>query len=55
MGASIMDLPTERDAEVTEELVTMVRMILQGAQALGTGADTRGLRERRRPRRPHRG
>jgi len=35
MGASIMDLPRERDAEVTEELVTMVRMILQGSQVLG--------------------
>lgn len=54
MGASIVDLPTERDAEATEELVTMVRMILQGAQALGAGADTRGLREPRGSRRPQR-
>jgi AcrR family transcriptional regulator len=36
MGASIVDLPRERDAEVTEELVTMVRMILQGSQVLGS-------------------
>lgn len=54
MGASIMDLPQERDADVTEELVTMVRMILQGAQALGAGADARGLRRSRRPGRPQR-
>ena len=37
MAASIMDLPRERDAEVAEELITMVRMILQGAQVLGSG------------------
>jgi AcrR family transcriptional regulator len=35
MGASIIDLPPERDAEAAEELVTMVRMILRGAQVLG--------------------
>jgi AcrR family transcriptional regulator len=38
MAASIMDLPRERDAQVTEELITMVRMILQGAQVLGAGS-----------------
>jgi AcrR family transcriptional regulator len=54
MGASIMDLPRERDAEVTEELITIVRMILQGAQALGAGADTKSLHERRGRRRPGR-
>lgn len=52
MGASIMDLPTERDADVTEELVTMVRMILQGAQALGVRTNSRGLSEQRRSGRP---
>jgi len=36
MGASIMDLPRERDVEVTRELVAMVRVILQGARTLGT-------------------
>ncbi len=46
MGASIMDLPTERDAEVTEELVTMVRMILQGAQALSQPQRNRQFRAR---------
>lgn len=51
MGASIMDLPTERDAEVTEQLVTMVRMILQGAQALGADPAGSGTGSARRSRR----
>jgi AcrR family transcriptional regulator len=39
MGATIVDRPRERDAEATEELITMIRMILQGAQALGAVID----------------
>lgn len=52
MGATIMDLPAERDAEVVEQLVTMVRTILLGAQRLGTLADARSRAsvERRRRR-----
>lgn len=46
MGASIMDLPRERDAEVIDELVIMVRMILQGARTVG--ADQHGVRPRGR-------
>jgi AcrR family transcriptional regulator len=37
VGASTVDLPRERDAQATEELVTMVRMILRGAQVMGAG------------------
>lgn len=34
MGSTVMDLPVERDAEITEQVITMVRMILLGAQAM---------------------
>lgn len=34
MGSAVMDMPAERDAEVTEQVITMVRMILLGAQAM---------------------
>jgi AcrR family transcriptional regulator len=37
VGASTIDLPRERDAQAADELVTMVRMILRGAQVMGTG------------------
>ena len=33
-GTAVMDMPAERDAEVTEQVITMVRMILLGAQAM---------------------
>jgi AcrR family transcriptional regulator len=36
MGSTVMDLPAERDAEVTTQVITMVRMILLGAQGLST-------------------
>ena len=42
MGSSIVDLPREHDAEVTEELITMTRMILQGARTLGSEPDGAG-------------
>lgn len=41
MGSTIMDLPAERDAEVIDQLTTMVRFILLGAQAVGSAADRR--------------
>ena len=34
MGATALDLPPERDAELVDQLTTMVRMILVGARAL---------------------
>ncbi len=34
MGATALDLPPERDAELVDQLTTMVRMILVGAQAM---------------------
>jgi hypothetical protein len=34
MGATALDLPPERDAELVNQLTTMVRMILVGAQAM---------------------
>lgn len=36
MGSTALDLPAERDAEVTEQVITMVRMILLGAQEMST-------------------
>lgn len=36
MGSSVMDLPADRDAEVAEQLILMVRMILLGAQAMSS-------------------
>ncbi len=36
MGASIADSPQSSDAEVADELVIMVRMILRGAQVMGS-------------------
>ena len=36
MGSTVMDLPPERDAEMIEQLITMVRMILLGAQRMGS-------------------
>jgi hypothetical protein len=56
MGSTMMDLPATRDAEVTEQLITMVRIILLGAQELGSVTTRRskdGLepRPRRRARR----
>lgn len=38
MGSTALDLPAERDAEVTAQVITMVRMILLGAQAMSTDA-----------------
>lgn len=34
MGATALDLPPERDAELVDQLTTMVRMILVGAHAM---------------------
>ena len=34
MGATAMDLPPEKDAELVEQLSQMVRMIITGARAL---------------------
>jgi AcrR family transcriptional regulator len=34
MGATALDLPPERDAELVDQLTTMVRMILVGARAM---------------------
>jgi hypothetical protein len=34
MGATAMDLPPERDAELIEQLSQMVRMILTGSRAI---------------------
>ncbi len=50
MGSTAMDLPTERQTEVTEQVITMVRMILLGAQAMSTDAAARS-RDRVLPRR----
>lgn len=36
VGAMAVDLPPERDAELVDQLATMVRMILVGARTLGT-------------------
>jgi AcrR family transcriptional regulator len=41
MGSIAMDLPAERDAEVTAQMIAMVRMILLGAQEMGTNAAAR--------------
>ncbi|MDO9238125.1 MAG: HTH-type transcriptional repressor FabR [Aquabacterium sp.] len=35
MGATAMDLPDDKYAEMTEQVVTMVRMIVTGTQVLG--------------------
>jgi len=48
MGAATVDLLPEHDAEATAELVTMVRMILRGAQVLGTSHASAGPRVRSR-------
>ncbi len=37
MGATAMDLPPERDAELIDQLSQMVRMILEGSRTLGAG------------------
>ena len=34
MGATALDLPPDRDAELVDQLTTMVRMILVGARAM---------------------
>jgi hypothetical protein len=34
MGATALDLPPERDAELVDQLTTMVRMILVGAHTM---------------------
>lgn len=44
MGSAVMDLPADRDAEVTGQLISMVRMILLGAQAMGPGEAAHALR-----------
>ena len=38
MGATALDLPPERDAELIDQLTTMVRMILVGARSLSKPA-----------------
>lgn len=53
MGSTAMDLPTERDAEGTEQVITMVRMILLGAQEMSTNAVARS-RDKVLPRRRNR-
>ncbi|WP_460764699.1 HTH-type transcriptional repressor FabR [Lysobacter fragariae] len=42
MGATALDLPPERDAELVDQLTQMVRMIIVGARALGTRPATTG-------------
>ncbi len=49
MGSTVMAPPAERDAEVTRQVITMVRMILLGAQGLSTNAAARA-RDRAPPR-----
>lgn len=42
MGATAMDLPADKYAELTEQVVLMVRMIVTGTQTLSvTGASNR--------------
>jgi AcrR family transcriptional regulator len=53
MGSTAMDLPAERDAVVTEQVIAMVRMILLGAQAMGGDSAARA-RDRALPRRRNR-
>ncbi|MET0809333.1 MAG: HTH-type transcriptional repressor FabR [Pseudoxanthomonas sp.] len=40
MGATVMDLPPERDAELIEQLSQMVRMILTGSRAISQEASS---------------
>ncbi|WP_144899226.1 HTH-type transcriptional repressor FabR [Luteimonas cucumeris] len=42
VGATAMDLPPEKDAELIDQLSQMVRMILTGSRAMGADASLRG-------------
>ncbi len=46
MGATVLDQPRGRDVEMTDQIVTMVRLILLGAQRL---ADARPAERKRAP------
>ncbi|MET5021356.1 hypothetical protein AAHH78_41955, partial [Burkholderia pseudomallei] len=39
MGATAMDLSPARQREVTEQMVIMVRMIVEGTQAMAASAE----------------
>lgn len=44
VGATAMDLPPERHAQLTEQLILMVRMIVAGTQTLATTGGNQALR-----------